>query len=301
MNVCLFLLVIACCIHLSANPAKSVYLGIWSKPVGPQLGRGARRMKNVRVRVVDVAVTCMTLEKDVVIVSHPSPRGQWLVQSCKSRTTQKFSICTVPHCGTFLNRILTAALTSFVNRDPAHIRGVLGGSNYLHSHTGFLVFLTIADKESIMWNRSRNLGRHHSSRLDNWISCNPSLSDQNQSQNHKDFISQWTWLSRNCYWNRSILIHGNIFLKCTIIVFKGFAVQHLSLVSSVENCSCYWPCHPLGGSLGMTSSVTLPQLFYTFHSLGSSMLTSQLWHIDSRALHIMHRGKSIIGAGNPME
>lgn len=32
-------------------------------------------MKNVRVRVVDVAMTCMTLEKDVVIVSHPSPRG----------------------------------------------------------------------------------------------------------------------------------------------------------------------------------------------------------------------------------
>lgn len=38
VNLCLFLLVIACCIHLSANPAKSVYLGIQSKPVGPQLG-----------------------------------------------------------------------------------------------------------------------------------------------------------------------------------------------------------------------------------------------------------------------
>lgn len=38
VNLCLFLLVIACCSHLSANPAKSVYLGIQSKPVGPQLG-----------------------------------------------------------------------------------------------------------------------------------------------------------------------------------------------------------------------------------------------------------------------
>lgn len=37
-NVCLFLLVIARCIHPSANPAKSVYLGIGSKPVGPQSG-----------------------------------------------------------------------------------------------------------------------------------------------------------------------------------------------------------------------------------------------------------------------
>lgn len=40
VNVHLFLLVTACCTHLSANPAKSVYLEIWPKPVGPPVGGG---------------------------------------------------------------------------------------------------------------------------------------------------------------------------------------------------------------------------------------------------------------------
>lgn len=68
--------------------------------------------KNVRARAVDMVMTCMTLEKDVVIVSHPSPWGHWLVQSCKGRTAQKLSICTLPHGETFPYRVSTATLAS---------------------------------------------------------------------------------------------------------------------------------------------------------------------------------------------
>lgn len=96
-----------------------------------------KRMKNVRGGTLDVAMTWMTLEKDVVIVSCPSPWGRWLVQSCKSRTAQKLSICKLAHCGTFPHGVSTAALTSFVNRHLAHQRGLLGGSDYLLSHTIF--------------------------------------------------------------------------------------------------------------------------------------------------------------------
>ena len=139
VNVCL--LAIACCIHLSANPAKSVYLGIWSKPVGPQCGEGG---KNVKAGAGDVAMPCMTLEKDVVIVYRPSPSGRWLVRSCRVRTAQKLSICT--HCGAFSHGVSTWTLTSSVNIHRA------GGAQITCSH----ILLSLLPETGVIYP-----GRHH--------------------------------------------------------------------------------------------------------------------------------------------
>lgn len=173
MNVCVCfcLWLHAAFISLPTLPRVCI-LGSDPNLLGLSLGK---EQKNVRAGVVDVAMTCMTLEGAVVIVSRPSPWGHWLVQSCTGRAAQQLSICTLPHCGTFPHRVST--LTSFVN---VH-RGVLGGLNYLNScfcspiKTGYrkynVTIITI-----------------------------------------KHFIDQWKWTPRHCHWNRSILIH--IFFKC---------------------------------------------------------------------------------------
>lgn len=132
MCVCLCLWLHAAFICLPTLP-RVCFLGTDQNLLGLSDGGGG-------AGVVDVVMTCMTLEKDVVIVLRPSPWGRWLVLSCIGGTGQTLSICTLPHCGTFPHGVSTATLTSFVNVHPAHHRGVLGGSNYLHSHTVFCVF-----------------------------------------------------------------------------------------------------------------------------------------------------------------
>lgn len=90
--------------------------------------------KNVSARAADMVEICMTLEEDVAIVSHPSPRGHRLVQSCKGRTTQKLSICTLPRSKTFPSRVSTVTLISSACTRPV-TEVSCGGS-----HTYILLF-----------------------------------------------------------------------------------------------------------------------------------------------------------------
>lgn len=121
---------------------------------------------------VDMAMTCMTLEKDVLIVSHPSPRGHWLVESCKGRTAQKLSICTLPRCWAFPYRVSAVTLTSSTCTQPP-----------TEVQIPPLTFL-FSQARATAWCRSYNKG-------------NSILQDENPS--FKQVMDE-SWMPRNCNW-----------------------------------------------------------------------------------------------------
>lgn len=135
--VCLFLLHSFVCQPCQECASWDLIKTCWAS-----VGDWWREWKNVRAWAADVAMTCMMLEKDVVIVSCPYPWGRWLVRSCEGRTAQKLSVCTLPLCGTFPLWVLTATITSFVNGSPAHIRDCTGGLELPALTYWFLVLLT---------------------------------------------------------------------------------------------------------------------------------------------------------------
>lgn len=127
--------------------AKSSYLHIWSKTnrglseVGWAEVEGAAAAAEVVKYVRPELQTWQWLVRPwnrkfffwfFFIVFFPSPVGHWLVWSCEGRKAHRLSIFTLPLSGTFPHRVLTTKITSFFNRNLAHLWAGLKGSDYLY-------------------------------------------------------------------------------------------------------------------------------------------------------------------------
>lgn len=108
---------------------------IWSKPVGPQWG-GVKKCESWSGRhggnFHDLGKGCC------YCLSPFSPRTPTSAVLWRQDGTKAVSLHPAllavelsPH------GVLTATITSFVSGNPAHLRGVLDGSDYMHPHTDF--------------------------------------------------------------------------------------------------------------------------------------------------------------------